>query len=194
MKCPRCYGPVSEDDLRCPNCKFVKPGRPLDKSKAAASQAAPVARKQTSRLKPLRARPKKTWPRWLNVVSGIAALLLIAGMSWYTYYFFTHRILDPDPHLVQPALNRLRQAPSTREGMTVDDYLTAQLDKSRRVGNLVKYQGWTIKAVTGTRMKVVLAFTYEEKDNSEQRAEWLADLSNDTFTPQTELAAAVYKP
>src|SRR6185369_1000556 len=110
----------------------------------------------------------------------------------YTYYFFTHQTLDPDPHQVHPALTRLRQAPSSKEGMTVDDYLTAQLEKSRRVGNLLKYQGWTVKAINGTRMKVVFAFTYEEKDNSEQRAEWIADLSNDTFTPQTELAAAVY--
>ena len=28
---------------------------------------------------------------------------------------------------------------------------------------------------------------------SEQRAEWLADLSHDTFTPQTELASAACK-
>jgi hypothetical protein len=193
MKCPRCYGQVSDEDLRCPNCNFVKPNRPLDKSNAAGIAAAPVARKNTGRLKPRRAKPKKTRPRWVNIVAGITASLLVVGMGWYIYYFFTHQTFDPDPHQVQPALNRLRQAPSTKEGMSVDDYLTAQLEKSRRVGNLLKYQGWTVKAITGSRMKVVFAFTYEEKDNSEQRAEWIADLSNDTFTPQTELAAAVYK-
>ena len=194
MNCPRCHSPVSEAASRCPNCNFVKPGRQLDKTHTAHNPARPApARNKTRPLKSQRAKSAKTRPMWVNVVSGLLALVLAAGIGWYIYYFFTHRVSDLDPTLVQPALARLRQAPSTREGMTVDDYLTAQLEKSRKVGNLRQYQGWTIKAISGTRSKVVLAFTYEEKDNSEQRAEWIADLSNNTFTPQTELAAAVYK-
>ena len=195
MNCPRCYSPVSEDASRCPNCNFIKPGRPGDKAKPAPNQArhAPAARNKTRPSKLPHAEPEKSRPRWVDVVAGILALVLVVGMGWYVYYFYTHRASDPDPTLVQPALTRLRQSPSTREGMTVDDYLTAQLEKSRKVGNLLKYQGWTIKTIYGSRSKVVLAFTYEEKDNSEQRAEWIADLSNNTFTPQTELAAAVYK-
>ncbi|MEK6289642.1 MAG: hypothetical protein AABO57_28335 [Acidobacteriota bacterium] len=82
--------------------------------------------------------------------------------------------------------------PSSEPGVTIDARLSRELEASRRVGNLVGYQGWTVRPIKGTKTRVLIVFAYQEVGGTHQRAEWLADLSNNTFTPQTDLAAAVH--
>src|SRR6185503_13018100 len=140
-----------------------------------------------------RSKGKSSRPKWVTALASIAALILTGwvGLSFYSYLAYQPHELDP--HLAQPALAKLRQEPSVVSGMNVDEYLTQQLEKSRRVGNLLKYQGWTVSPVRGSKTKLLIAFSYEERDNTQYRAEWIADVANNTFTPQTELASAAYK-
>jgi hypothetical protein len=83
--------------------------------------------------------------------------------------------------------------PSNDPGLTIDARLTREVETSRRVGNLLAYQGWAVRRVTGTKTKVLLVFSFREVGDTEKRAEWLADLVNNTFTAQTELAVLVSK-
>jgi hypothetical protein len=97
-----------------------------------------------------------------------------------------------EPKVVMSALDKLRKLPSSEPGLTIDARLTRELETARRVKNLVSYQGWTVRPIKGTSTRVLIAFCYQEVGDINNRAEWIADLTNDTFTPQTDLAAAVY--
>ncbi|MEN3330853.1 MAG: hypothetical protein V7641_218 [Blastocatellia bacterium] len=193
MKCPRCHVEVPTEALRCPDCKLPKPKSLIgqtDKNKTKSQMAA--TRKPRHGSKP-GVKPERKLPRWASIAAGVVSGLLIAVIGIYAYWYFSNRISELDPHLAQPAMQKLRAMPSKQADLTVDQYLNQELEKSRRVGNLVSVQGWTMRPVQGTRSKMLISFTFQERDNTEQRAEWLADLSHDTFTPQTELATAACK-
>ena len=96
-----------------------------------------------------------------------------------------------EPKTALSALDRLQHMASNEPDVTLDARMAAEVEKSRRVGNLVGYQGWTVHSIKGTKTRVLLVFSYREVGNTEQRAEWLADLNANTFTPQTPLATAV---
>lgn len=96
-----------------------------------------------------------------------------------------------EPKTVLSALDKLRRMPSNEPSVTIDARLSRELEAKRRVGNLVGYQGWTVLPIKGTKTKVLIVFSYQEAGDTHQRAEWLADLNSNTFTPQTELAAAI---
>lgn len=184
MRCPRCHSQVPDEALRCPDCKLPKPKHMSDQS--TASHKKKQTKKQSSKS-------QRNRPKWVDALAGVVAVLLTAGIGWYTYSFFTSQPQELDPHVAQPMLAKLRQSPSSQSGLSVDDYLTQHLEKSRRVGNLLNFQGWTVSPVKGSRTKLLIAFTYEEKDKTQQRAEWVADAANNTYTPQTELAIEAYK-
>jgi len=135
----------------------------------------------------------KQKPKWVTPVAGGASILLLCGVGFYLLHFFSYSPQDIDPKAALPMLNKLRQSPSSQKGLSVDDLLTHELEKSRRVGNLLRYQGWTMKPVNGSKTKLLISFSFEETDNTQKRAEWVADLAQDTFTPQTALAMAVYR-
>jgi hypothetical protein len=184
MRCPRCHSQVPDEAPRCPDCKLPKPKPSPDYS--VASHKKRPAKKRNSKGDSNR-------PKWMNALAGVVAFILTAGIGWYAYSVYSAQPHELDPHLAQPMLAKLRQSPSSQSGLSVDDYLTQQLEKSRKVGNLLNFQGWTISPVKGSKTKLLIAFTYEERDNTQQRAEWVADVANDTYTPQTELAVEAYK-
>ena len=184
MRCPRCHSQVPEAALRCPDCKLSKPKHSPDHT--AASPKRKLTKKQDSK-------DSSSRPIWVNVFAGVMVLVLMAGIGWYAYSYFAAQTSELDPHLAQPALAKLRQLPSSQSGLSVYDYLRQHLEKSRRVGNLLNYQGWTVSPVKGSKTKLLIAFTYEERDNTQQRAEWVADVANNTYIPQTELAVEAYK-
>jgi hypothetical protein len=117
----------------------------------------------------------------------------VSGVGLYLVTFFSSLPHEIDPKAAMPMLNKLRNSPSSQDGLNVDALLTQEMEKSRRVGNLRSYQGWTIRPFGGSRTKLIISFSFEETDNIQQRAEWVADLVHNTFTPQTDLAMAVYK-
>jgi hypothetical protein len=135
----------------------------------------------------------KQRPKWVTPVVGAGSFLLLCGLGFYVFYFFASKPQDLDPKAALPMLDKLRYSPSTQEGLNVEALLTQELEKSRRVGNLLSYQGWTIKPINGSKTKLIISFSFEENDKKQQRAEWIADLVHNTFVPQTELAAMVYK-
>lgn len=193
MKCPRCHVEVPAEAPRCPDCKLPKP-----KSMIAQNAKSKVKPLTDSKSKPSGARkpgmkPERKLPRWVSMTAGAVSIALIATIGIYAYWYFSNTTSDLDPHLAQPAMQKLREMPSKQANLTIDQYLNQELERSRRVGNLVSVQGWTMRPVQGARSKMLISFSFQERDNTEQRAEWLADLSHDTFTPQTELASAAWK-
>jgi len=199
MKCPRCHGEVPTEALRCPDCKLAKPKALIvksDKKKDLSKKDAPKAdgkRPGTHARKPRR-KPERKLPKWVSIVAAALCVVLIAAVGVYVYLYFANAPGEIDPHLAQPAMQRLRQMPSRQANLTVEQYLSQELEKSRRVGNLASVQGWTLRPVKGSSSKMLIAFSFQERDNTERRAEWLADLTHDTFTPQTELATNACKP
>jgi len=195
MKCPRCHVDVPTEAVRCPDCKLPKPksliaqaGKDKDKKKTS-----PAYRRDVQRGRGPSAKAERKMPRWISIAAGALSLVLVVAIGVYVYWYFAHKTSELDPHLAQPAMQKLRQMPSPQADLTVEQYLNQELEKSRRIGNLVSTQGWTMRPVAGTRSKMLICFSFMERDNTEQRAEWLADLSHDTFTPQTELARAAYR-
>jgi len=120
-----------------------------------------------------------------------AALIAVASIGFYIFVLPIARSQGAEPKAVLSALDTLRRMPSNEQGLTIDARLSRELDKSRRVGNLVAYQGWTVHRIRGTKTRVLLVFSFREVGNVDQRAEWLANLVDNTFTPQTELAVSV---
>jgi hypothetical protein len=122
---------------------------------------------------------------------SIVVTLIGAGGYWFVWPLVQSQ--GPEPEVAALVLEKLRKMPSNQEGLTVEESVARELEKSRRVGNLVSYQGWTVKQVPGDKSKLLVVFSFNERDNSKKSAEWLADPVSSTFTPQTELAAAVFK-
>jgi hypothetical protein len=129
-------------------------------------------------------------------VAVVALAGLVAALSTCAYIFVIAPLVHSqgvEPKLALSALDRLQHMPSNDPELSVDARLSNELENSRRVGNLVGYQGWTVHPVRGTKTRVLLVFSFHEVGNREQRAEWLADLNANTFTPQTALAVSISK-
>ncbi|HVG20192.1 MAG TPA: hypothetical protein VNI02_14175 [Blastocatellia bacterium] len=194
MKCPRCHTEISIEDSHCSDCKLPKP-KNIQAQNEGAEQKTEAARKKAPHRASRNARKQvkhKQRPKWVDALAGGVAVLLLCGVGLYLTLFFSSMPEELDPKAALPMLERLRNSPSSRDGLNVDALLSQELEKSRRVGNLLSFQGWTIRPVNGSKTKLVISFSFEEKDNTQQRAEWIADLVRNTYTPQTDLAASVY--
>lgn len=209
LSCPRCGTDVPNEALYCSYCTLPKPKRGfvavkndaqesvtnLSKPAAPIKKAPPSARKtnegakRSANQRP--ARPAKR-PRKLRVsVLSVAAVVALACVGAYIFVVPMVYSEHAEPKTVLAALEKLRKTPSSEPGLTIDARLSRELETSRRVKNLVAYQGWVVRPIKGTKSKVVLAFSYKEVGDVHQNAEWIADLTTGTFTPQTDLAAAV---
>lgn len=212
LTCPRCGTDVPTEALYCPYCSLPKPRRgfvaaqeeepeeinlPEQPKSSFAPQPQPsvslrsVKNERSRSAKRSTARPSKP-PRNLRLsVLSVAALVALFSVGIYIFVVPLVYSEQAEPKTVLSALEKLRQMPSSDPAVTVDGRLVRELETSRRVKNLVAYQGWTVRPIKGTKTRVVLAFTYEEVGGVHQSAEWIADLTNNTFTPQTELALSV---
>jgi hypothetical protein len=194
MKCPRCHTEVPADASRCLDCKLPKPKNLQAQDESTELKPEAPRKKAPDRADRKRRKPvEKQRPKWVTALAGAAMVLLLCGTGLYLVLFFSSMPAEIDPKAALPMLDKLRSSPSSQDGLNVDALLTQEMEKSRRVGNLLSFQGWTIRPLDGSKTKLVISFAFEETDNIQQRAEWVADLVHSTFTPQTELAAAVYK-
>jgi hypothetical protein len=196
---------VPSEVLYCPYCSLPKPKRgfaaaikdePEETTPAEPLKPQVAVRRATKeRYKPAKrstVRPGKA-PRKLRLsVLGVAALVALFSVGIYTFVVPMVYSEQAEPKTVLAALDKLRKTPSNEPNLTIDARLSRELETARRVGNLVAYQGWTVRPIKGTKSKVVLAFSYVEVGDVHQSAEWIADLTTNTFTPQNELAAAVF--
>jgi hypothetical protein len=136
--------------------------------------------------------PPSMTKRIAALLSLSVVLVVLAGAAyWFLWPLFVSQ--GPEPHTAAMVLEKLRKMPSNQEGLTVEESVARELEKSRRVGNLVGYQGWTVREAPGDKSKLLVIFSFVERDNAKKSAEWLADPVSSTFTPQTDLAAAVFK-
>lgn len=219
LTCPRCGTDVPSEVLYCPYCSLPKPKRgftapevkpqepaPIERPRAAVAvrratdagnkRAINTSNKRTATAanrsaRRSTARPGKQ-PRKLRVsVLSVAALVVLFSVGAYIFVVPMVYSEQAEPKTVLTALDKLRKTPSSEAGLTIDARLSRELETARRVGNLVSYQGWNVRPIKGTKAKVVLAFSYVEAGDVHQNAEWIADLTGGTFTPQTELATAV---
>lgn len=195
MKCPRCHTEIPIEASHCPDCKLPKPKGLHAQNEGTEQKIEAPRRKMPEQAGRNKRKPVKhsERPKWVTVLAGIAAALLMCGTGIYLVLSLSSRSNEVDLKAALPMLNKLRYSPSSQDGLNVDALLTLELEKSRRVGNLLSYQGWTMRPVDGSKTKLLISFSFEETDNIHQRAEWIADLVHNTFTPQTELAAAVCK-
>ncbi|HLF84100.1 MAG TPA: zinc ribbon domain-containing protein [Blastocatellia bacterium] len=203
LTCPRCGTDVPSDALYCPYCSLPKPKHGFAAAEDKPQETAPPERpkpsvasrratkdgKRSAKRSP--ARPGKPPRKFrISVLSG-AALVALFSVGIYTFVVPMVYSEHAEPKTVLSALDKLRKTPSNEPGLTIDARLTRELETARRVGNLVAYQGWIVRPIKGTKTKVGLAFSYQEVGDIHQNAEWIADLTNGTFTAQTDLAAAV---
>ena len=206
LTCPRCETDVPNEAQYCPYCSLPKPRRGFAEaaednpeatkfeghSKPPVAVAFKKAKKESKKpAKRSASRPGKP-PRKLRLsVLGVASL--VALFSAGVYIFIVPLVLSDqaEPKTVLTALDHLKKLPSSEPGVTIDARLARELETSRRVGNLAAYKGWTVRPIKGTKASVVFAFSYVEVGDVHQSAEWIADLTHNTFAPQTELAATV---
>jgi len=124
------------------------------------------------------------------ILSSVVGLILI-GLGAFLYLSFRSGS-ELDPTAAKNVLVTLRKLPSSEQGLSVDEKMNAEVKKSKDAGKLIKYEGWTMRPVKGDKNKILIAFTFEEKESGWQRAEWIADTTNNSFAPRTGLASAIY--
>jgi len=126
----------------------------------------------------------------LSLALGIVFVVL--GAIFYIFVLPMLNSSGPEAQAAVSMVIKFRSLPSNVEGKTVGECMADEMAKSKRVGNLTSYQGWTTKPLKGTKTRFLIVFSYEEQGNVVQRAEWIADLNTNTFTPTTDLASTVY--
>ena len=198
LVCPRCATDVNAEALYCPYCNLPKPKAGFGEAAAPnphGSQATPVVSRKSPKpsRNPRRGQPPNKERRLRLKVLGGAALVAVLATGVYIFVVPLVHSEGVEPKTALSALDRLQHMPSNEPDLTIDARLSGEIEKSRRVGNLVGYQGWTVHPIKGTKTRVLLAFSYREVGNIERRAEWLADLNANTFTAQTALAASISK-
>ncbi|MBI3654584.1 MAG: hypothetical protein HY231_26435 [Acidobacteria bacterium] len=183
MRCPKCYTETDADALNCPSCHLPTPkGKEVSARKGKATKtkksAIPKFHLQIRAWRPGKA------SKW--ALLGVLFVGLGVGVYWYIY---SAAMVNPTAALA--AMTELRKLPSKEEGKTIDDCMNAELKKSKDAGQLLNYQGWTVKPYNkGTLM---ISFSFEEK-SGKRSADWIVDPQQKTFTPITELANAAHKP
>ena len=203
LTCPRCDTEVPAEAYYCPYCTLPRPKRgfaeaaepkPPETEPAQEEEkpAVPFRKSQSVGSRTTRPHHSKKQRRLRLPIVSAAALVAFLGVGVYIFVVPLVHSEEAEPKVVLSALDKLRRMPSNEEGVTVDARMMREIERSRRVGNLVSYQGWTVQPVKGTNTSVLLVFSYQEVGDVQQRAEWLADLTNNTFTAQNELASAVY--
>lgn len=129
--------------------------------------------------------------RLLKRVKIALYLMLVAGAGYYVLSAAGMLSSTPKPAESMSAMAALRNLASGQDGQTVDQRLTQMVADAKKAGDLTRFQGWTTKPILGDSSTVIVAFTYETKQGK-QSAEWLANLSKRTYSPQTDLAKQVY--
>ena len=215
LSCPRCGTDVPNEALYCPYCSLPKPKRGfveaqdepalagvpattsehpqpvLHKPRRSVHRSSARTERPVKRAKRSPSRPAKPSRNLRVPVVSVAALVALICVGLYIFIVPMVYSETAEPKVVLSALEKLRHLPSNEPEVTVDARLSRELETSRRVKNLVSYQGWTVRPVKGTKNKVVLIFSFDEVGGIRQSAEWLADLNSSTFTPQTDLAESV---
>ena len=197
LTCPRCDTDVPAGAFYCPYCNLPKPKRGFgfaeaNPIKTTPQQPAAAAYRQERRVSNQSFnRPRKTGRKIKLGVLSFAALIAVLSVGIYVFVVPLVLSQEAEPKAALSALEKLRHLPSNEPGVTIGDRMSHDLETSRRVGNLVAYKGWTVRPINGTKTRVLISFSYREAGDTDQRAEWIADLATGSFAPQTPLAVSV---
>jgi hypothetical protein len=175
---------------RKPSKWFAMSGGDPSKWFAKGGDKRPTRKRVTEKRKPAGPSSK---PKRAILLASISIIVTLLGVGAYWFVWPMLQSQGPEPAVAALVLEKLRKMPSNQEGLTVEESIARELEKSRRVGNLVSYQGWSVRLAPNDKSKLLVIFSFDERDNTKQSAEWLADPVSSTFTPQTDLAAAVFK-
>ena len=212
LTCPRCETDVPNEAQYCPYCSLPKPkhgfaeaaeDKPEEANfkqhskppvavaykKAKVAVAFKKAKKESKKPAKRTAKPRR---KLRLSVLGVASLVALLSAGVYIFIVPLVYSGQAEPKTVLTALDNLKKSPSSEPGVTIDARLLRELETSRRVGNLSAYKGWTVRPIKGTSARVVFTFSYVEVGDVNKSAEWMADLTHNIFTPQTELAVAVH--
>lgn len=186
MRCPKCSVETPNDALCCPGCKLPTPrGKTYIKDKKARKQEN-SRREGVRTTKELKAcKEKKHIPGWITAASIFLSLAVFSAGSYLIATYWPNMQAKDDGGR-QLALDKVRQLPSKQSGRSLEDLLDEEVAKAREAGRLVEREGWRVKPLE--RKQFLVSFSFEEKDNQRQRAEWKVDLNNDSFEPQNDLA------
>lgn len=182
MKCPRCSTETASNALNCPGCNLPTPkGRSYLKGDLKKPDPPRKAR-QKSEKRAVGARAAA-----LIIISSV----ILSGGAGLFSFLYLNRAAPEEPGSPYFAVEQLRSRPSSLAGLTVEEVLEREVALSRESGRLAEAEGWGVQQIEETRL--LISFTFQEQDNSQQRAEWVYDTAENTYTPRTELAASVYK-
>lgn len=184
MRCPKCYTETPADAHSCPSCNLQTPKGRLAAPEKGKTRKVKGKTNSKRKIDIGAILPGGRAMFWIAVVIFVG----ISGFLAYSYIYATPEHVSPQPAL--NAINQLRGMPSKQEGKTIDDCLNAEMKKAKDAGQLVGFQGWTIKPYQ--KDSYLITFSFEEKD-SEKSAQWIVDPQNNIFTPISELATAVQK-
>lgn len=189
MRCPKCSTETPNEALCCPGCKLPTPrGKTYIKDKKARKQENQVreVRRATQELKA--PKEKKHVPGWVTALSLVLALVLFSGGSYIVATYWP-ALQAQDDGGRQLALDKVRQMASNQPGLSVEEVLIEEVNKSRDAGRLVEQEGWQVQTLDSKQF--IVSFSFEEKDKQLLRAEWKVDLNNNSFEPQTDLAKEI---
>jgi hypothetical protein len=187
MRCPKCHTETNAEAMNCPSCNLPTPkGKFVNTEKGKADK---VSKKSAPKSKE---KLKVDWGammpgKWINWVL-LAALFVALGLGVYWYVYSSSQPIKAETAM--SVMNELRKMPSKEEGKSIDDCMTAELKKSKEAGQLITYQGWTVKPYS--KNTYLISFSFEET-NGKKSADWIVDPQHKTYTPITELATAAQK-
>jgi hypothetical protein len=187
MRCPKCHTETPGNALYCPGCKLPTP---LGKTK--------IKERKKKKRELFAAKPKKIFKTrksirikpWVAIVASVGSVLVVGAAS----YFISISMLqstEVKPSPAHVALEKLRKMPSSRPGVTVDEFLNEELEKVRAAGRLREAEGWGVTPGQ-TEGEFLISFSYEEQDAEQKRAEWIVNPARNIIHAQNEMAKLVY--
>jgi hypothetical protein len=196
LTCPRCETDVPAEAFYCPYCHLPRPKAGFASSSEAKAKKSSIEKSLTKRKERNSASPSTGGSRKSGrriPVRILSTAALVAVLSVGAYVFVVPLVLsqEAEPKASITAIEKLRRLPSNEPGVTIGEQMSQALQTSRRNGNLVSYKGWTAHPIKGTKTKVLISFSYREKGDVDQRAEWIADLTAGSFAPQSAFAGSV---
>jgi hypothetical protein len=160
------------------------PGRPVRPGAKTRARTKGKGKVKAEAAKP----PSKS----AAIVRIVVAVVLFCGAGTYIF-LFTDIIHGKVPaKAALSTLSTFRNLPSNRSGLTVDQLADQALADSRKSGRLARYVGWVTRPIKGERSKLLVIYSFEEKNNLEHNAQWEVDISNNMVVAQTDFAKALY--
>lgn len=208
MRCPKCSTETPSDAMQCPGCNSLTPrGRVATKQAGEMNKKLQAEKRKQKKYFAWKSNQQKVdwksvdWKSWRAIPwqrlipswlpwAIVGMFLVVGGYFGYKYVYQPQELEAENAKAAVGVMNQLRNLPSKKVGMSLDQCLMDEIKKSREKGQLVNYTGWSVKPSNPNQY--LISFSFEER-NGPKSAEWLVDTSLSSFVPQSELAIALHK-